>query len=190
MWGFWAARDKYPTDPLKLQGEDLKRIVLGMTKGWHSNLRKLISETDPTTLFTVNIRTSAPIDPWPTTNITLIGDAIHTMTPGRGVGANTALRDAALLCRNLTAAKNGEKTVIQAIHEYEAEMIKYGFEAVLASRKQMDGRDPIHKPVIGRIMLGFMRTSMRIVNAVPPLKKRMAEAQSKFRGANRKDDDR
>jgi 2-polyprenyl-6-methoxyphenol hydroxylase-like FAD-dependent oxidoreductase len=76
----------------------------------------------------VRIVTSAPVDPWTPTTVTLLGDAIHTMTPGQGVGANTALRDAALLCRALTAASRGEKTILGAIAAYEAEMIPYGFD--------------------------------------------------------------
>lgn len=102
-----------------------------------------IRSSDPSTCFPLNIRTSVPIDAWTTSNVTVLGDAIHTMTPGRGVGANTALRDAALLCRNLAAACAGRVPLQQSIHEYEAEMIRYGFEAVLESRKQMDGRDAI-----------------------------------------------
>ena len=41
---------------------------------------------------------------WPTGPVTLLGDAIHNMTPMAGIGANTALRDADLLRRNLIAA--------------------------------------------------------------------------------------
>jgi 2-polyprenyl-6-methoxyphenol hydroxylase-like FAD-dependent oxidoreductase len=57
------------------------------------------------------------------------------MTPARGIGANTALRDSALLGRNLVAAHRGEMSLQQAIHDYEVEMIKYGFAAVLRSRQ-------------------------------------------------------
>ncbi len=79
------------------------------------------------------IRTSVAVPPWETTNITLLGDAIHSMTPFRGIGANTALRDAQLLGRNLIAAARGEVELVAGIHDYETQMIDYGFAAVRAS---------------------------------------------------------
>ena len=181
MWGFWAARRHYPVDPTQLTQEGLVRLALDMTAGWHPNLRRLIELSDATTAFPINIRTSVPIDPWPTCRVTLLGDAIHTMTPGRGVGANTALRDAALLCRSLVAVRDGQRPLLEAVHAYEAEMIRYGFEAVLASRKQMDGNALVHRPVVGRVVLAAGRTALRVVNALPPLKRRMAESQQRFR---------
>jgi 2-polyprenyl-6-methoxyphenol hydroxylase-like FAD-dependent oxidoreductase len=57
------------------------------------------------------------------------------MSPSRGSGANTALRDAALLSAELAAAARGEKDVVRAIGDYEREMVAYGFEAVRASRE-------------------------------------------------------
>ncbi|HEY6424905.1 MAG TPA: hypothetical protein VIY28_17040 [Pseudonocardiaceae bacterium] len=45
--------------------------------------------------------------------------------------------------------------------------------------------DPIHKPVIGRLVLAAMRTGMRIVNHLPPLKRRMAASQRAYRGHDR-----
>ena len=105
------------------------------------------------------------------------------MTPGRGVGANTALQDAALLCKKLTEVRDGQTALIPAIHEYEAEMLHYSKEAVLESRKQMNANDAIHKPIIGRILLAGMRTGMRIVNTFPALKRRMAKAEMRLRTA-------
>lgn len=188
MWGVWGARRNFPADPSQASPEDLLRIALEMTARWHPDLSTLIGLSDLSTIFSINIRTSVPIDPWPTCNVTLLGDAIHTMTPGRGVGANTALRDAALLCRNLVAARDGRMPTTQAVRDYEAEMIRYGFEAVLESRKQMDGDGLVHRPVIGRLALAAMRTMMRIVNRMPSLKRRMAEAQQRLRGPDRSPD--
>jgi 2-polyprenyl-6-methoxyphenol hydroxylase-like FAD-dependent oxidoreductase len=181
LWGIWAARQNLPVDPTTLAGDDLVRLANEMTRDWHPNFRRLIELTDPTTTFPLNVRTSVPVAPWESSNVTLLGDAIHTMTPGRGVGANTALRDAALLCKRLTEVRDGAKPLVEALHEYEAEMLQYSAEAVLESRKQMDARDLSHRPVVGRIQLAIMRAAMRFVNAVPALKHRMMESEMRLR---------
>ena len=184
-WGFSATADKFPADVMDRRGDDLARLVAEMTPNWHPNLGRLFELTDPSTCFPVNIKTSVPVDPWPATNVTLIGDAIHTMTPGRGVGANTALRDAVLLCARIMDVAADRFGLTEAVAQYEAKMIKYGFDAVLKSREQMTDENPIHKPVIGRIVLAIMRTAMRITNHVRPLKKRMARSMLEYRGAGR-----
>jgi len=94
------------------------------------------------------------VPPWPPSRVTVLGDAIHAMSPARGSGANTALQDAALLCRMLTGpAGNGARTdlagsrpvragsgaarnggdLIAAVGEYERQMRDYGYAAVAAS---------------------------------------------------------
>ncbi|HEU5418137.1 MAG TPA: hypothetical protein VFV41_10640 [Streptosporangiaceae bacterium] len=51
------------------------------------------------------------------------------MSPARGSGANLALADAAILCRELTRAAAGELTVRAAAGAYETEMTGYAFAA-------------------------------------------------------------
>ncbi|HEY7484570.1 MAG TPA: NAD(P)/FAD-dependent oxidoreductase [Streptosporangiaceae bacterium] len=184
-WGFSAATAKFPANVMELRGEELKKVVLDLTPNWHPNMRRLFALAEPGSCFPVGIRTSVPVPAWETTNITLVGDAIHTMTPGQGVGANTALRDAALLCRELTAAHRGDKAPLEAIAAYEAEMIPYGFARVADSLAQngTNGDDPLHKPVIGRIMLAFARTYFRVVSSVPPLKRKFLNDLYAYRGS-------
>lgn len=176
-WGFWAAADKLPADVLDLHGKELMQLVTDLTPGWHPNLHKLFSLADPDSLFAIRIRTSEPVPPWESTTITLLGDAIHTMTPGKGVGANTALRDAALLCDELIAAHEGRKPVLRAIADYEAEMIPYGFARVTESlaTNGTNANDPLHKPVIGRLILGLTRAYFRAVNRIPAMKKKFVD---------------
>lgn len=181
MWGVWGARQRLPQDPMKLTQSQQLAMAKEMVKGWHLNLRRLVDLTDPSTVLSVNIRTSVPPEPWSSSCVTLLGDAIHTMTPGRGVGANTALRDAELLCRKLIEVRDGKTELIAALHAYEAEMLEYSKDAVIDSRKQMDANDPIHKPVLGRILLAGMRTGLRVVNAVPALKRKMRQKQMRLR---------
>ena len=185
MWGVSAASSRFPADVMSRRGGDLIELALGLTDTWHTNLRSLIRLSEPDSCFPLNIRTSAPIAPWPSSNVTLIGDAIHTMTPGRGVGANTALRDAALLCANLTAVRKHRMDLVAAVRDYEAQMIAYGFAAVRSSRQQMDGNGLIHKPLVGRVALEGMRAGMRMANRLPPVKQRMIDGLQRERGADR-----
>jgi hypothetical protein len=77
------------------------------------------------------------------------------MTPYR---ANVTLRDAALLCTKLVEAAQGQKPVLQAIHESEEAMRRYAFEAVDASlRSDGAGRQPKEEPGIPDIDDGDSR---------------------------------
>jgi 2-polyprenyl-6-methoxyphenol hydroxylase-like FAD-dependent oxidoreductase len=183
-WGLWGARQNFPVDPSTLNGEALRRLGLELTRNWHPHMRQLIEMTKPDMVKYIGVRTSVPLPPWESSNVTLLGDAIHTMTPGRGAGANTALRDAALLGKLLVETQRGGKPLSQAIREYEAEMLRYSSEAVKESKKQMSSTDLIHKPVIGGLQLAAMRGVMRIINAVPPFKRRLLQNMMRVRGAN------
>jgi 2-polyprenyl-6-methoxyphenol hydroxylase-like FAD-dependent oxidoreductase len=179
-WGLSAAARKFPAGVMRMGGKELVEVALGMTQGWHPDLRRLFALAEPETCFPVNIRTSVPVEPWRSTNVTLLGDAIHTMTPGQGVGANTALRDAMLLCRELTSGKQ----VLDAVAAYEREMIPYGFARVRDSLARMDGDAAIHKPVIGRAVLAMTRAYFGVTGRVPALKRKFVDDLYTYRGAD------
>ncbi|MGM4909043.1 FAD-dependent oxidoreductase [Rhizobium sp. 768_B6_N1_8] len=183
-WGIWGARQNFPRDPTGLSGEQLQKLGLEITRDWHPHLRALIRMTEPSTIHDVKMRTSVPLTPWTSSNVTLLGDAIHTMTPGRGAGANTALRDAALLGRMLVEADQGQKPLLEAIHAYEVEMLRYSTEAVQESKKQMDASDLAHRPIVGRLQLAATRGAMRTINAIPALKRRAFRQMMRVRGEN------
>lgn len=107
MWGFAGSKKRLPVDVMPMRGADLIELVLGLTPQWHPHLHRLFELADPSATFPLSVRTAAPVAPWPTGPVTLIGDSIHTMTPGRGVGANTALLDALLLHYQLVEACEG-----------------------------------------------------------------------------------
>jgi 2-polyprenyl-6-methoxyphenol hydroxylase-like FAD-dependent oxidoreductase len=127
--GAFAASADDGTDAARLHA-----VVMRAVRRWHPDIRRLVelASVEETTL--VPVWSAVPIDAWPSSRVTLLGDAVHAMSPSRGSGANTALRDAALLAAELAAAARGEKDVVRAIGDYEREMVAYGFEAVRASR--------------------------------------------------------
>jgi len=93
---------------------------------FHPAVHRIVDATEETV--TIRLRAAKPVKPWHTNNVTLLGDAVHTMPPGRGEGANTALRDAVLL-RDLLVAE----PLATAKARYEAEMLDYGFRVVAQS---------------------------------------------------------
>jgi 2-polyprenyl-6-methoxyphenol hydroxylase-like FAD-dependent oxidoreductase len=149
---------------------EMRAVLRSKMLDWHPNLRKLAEMTTDDLGF-VRIRTSQPVAPWTPSNVTLLGDAIHNMTPYRGIGANVALRDAALLCSKLVDAQQSGASVALRIGEYEAEMRRYGFEAVTASRKALE-------QAVSSRKLGFKvkMSVLRIANKIPAVHRRiMAE---------------
>jgi 2-polyprenyl-6-methoxyphenol hydroxylase-like FAD-dependent oxidoreductase len=99
-------------------------------------------------LSSIAIKSSVPVAPWATGRVTLLGDALHNMTPFRGIGANTALRDAVLLRDTLIGVVKDERDVLAALADYEREMIGYGFAAVrasLANMKRLHARSPVSR---------------------------------------------
>jgi 2-polyprenyl-6-methoxyphenol hydroxylase-like FAD-dependent oxidoreductase len=159
-------------DPKTVAGAELKQILRRGVQNWHPDLRKLAEMTDENEMMANPLRTSRRIAAWPTTHVTLLGDAIHSMTPFRGIGANIALRDAALLCTKLVEAAQGRKPALKAVHEYEEAMRVYAFEAVEASLQSME--QAVTRKQSPQFQLS--RTAMRVMNRVPVLKRRLMAA--------------
>jgi 2-polyprenyl-6-methoxyphenol hydroxylase-like FAD-dependent oxidoreductase len=173
MWAFGAKRDKFDLSerPEQVTGEPLRNAVLkAMVRGWDERFLTLVRLADVHTINAIAIRTATPITPWQTQRITLLGDAIHSMTPYRGIGANVALKDAMRLCHALTGASRGQRPVLEAIHDYETEMIDYGFRAVRTSLHAMN-----QAIVESRLHAMLSRTFLQFINRVPMLKRRMLE---------------
>lgn len=181
MWDFSASRKRLPFDPMLMKGPELIDRTLSVTPGWHSNLRRLFELSDPSATFPISIRTTVPVEPCATGPVTLIGDAIHTMTPGRGVGANTALLDALLLCHQLVEAREGKLSQREAVARYEAAMLQYGFEAVRESLKQMSAEEPIHHPLFGPPVLAGMKAAFKVVDTLPGVRRKMAQSETRLR---------
>jgi 2-polyprenyl-6-methoxyphenol hydroxylase-like FAD-dependent oxidoreductase len=123
----------------ELSPVDLHAAASHAIRRWHPDLVRLVELAAVEETSLIEVRTAVPVPAWAASRVTLLGDAIHAMSPARGSGASTALRDAALLVAELTAAARGEKTLIRAVGDYERQMTDYGFAAVRASRAGLTG---------------------------------------------------
>jgi 2-polyprenyl-6-methoxyphenol hydroxylase-like FAD-dependent oxidoreductase len=170
MWALGAQRATFGLkgDVDTFEGASLRAIALRAMDGWDERLKSLVRLAHADTINAIVIRTSVRVAPWSTRHITLLGDAIHAMTPYRGIGANVALKDAVRLCRALTAADRGERPLLDAMHDYETEMLDYGFRAVRGSLRAMEQAIPRN-----RVRLVISRALFRIVDRVPLFKRWM-----------------
>ncbi|CAD6574375.1 MAG: hypothetical protein TREMPRED_001101 [Tremellales sp. Tagirdzhanova-0007] len=91
-----------------LSPDQTAELSLKMTMGWDHKLRAMFEHQDISQCSVLSIQSAHPdIQDRPShPHVTIMGDAIHPMSPTGGAGANTALRDAALLASLLKSAWN------------------------------------------------------------------------------------
>ena len=148
--------------------EHLRQLAVRHIEHAHPLLRWLVAEADAPTIVRVPLHTAEKVAAWPSSSITLLGDAIHTMTPLQGLGGNTALRDAALLCQQLVEADRGVIELHTAIGAYESAMRQYGFEAV---QRSLDISNAVASTnTFGRVAF---RTVLRVANTQPWLHRKL-----------------
>lgn len=145
-----------PENVLDLDGDTLQELAADMVRDWNPALHRIVDECDPTSITAIRFRQSTLVDPWPSTTVTVLGDAIHNMTPVGGLGANSALRDAAALARQLLAVRDGA-TLIPAIAAYEEQMRDWGYAAVRESNENA-ARATASNPVSRRVGRAYFRT--------------------------------
>ncbi|WP_224389396.1 NAD(P)/FAD-dependent oxidoreductase [Pseudonocardia sp. ICBG1293] len=180
-WGVTVSHTVLPGGrPATADGSALLTLAQQVTADWDPRWRELLDRSDPASALWIDIRTSDPLPHWEPGPVTLLGDAAHTMTPGRGAGANTALRDARELGERLVRVLDGDLDLHTAIGGYEARMRRYSAAAVRESLQQMhdgSGRGPVLR-ALGTVA---QRSGLQLVNRVPALRRRMARSMQRVR---------
>jgi 2-polyprenyl-6-methoxyphenol hydroxylase-like FAD-dependent oxidoreductase len=133
VWAWAAAASSYPVDARDWDGARLRQWVSTQIAQWAPGLRAIVDASDPASVAPVALKSMPQLPSWAPSDVTLIGDAIHNMTPMAGIGANTALRDADLLRRCLTVA--GPAAPVARIGDYESAMREYANAALARSTR-------------------------------------------------------
>jgi salicylate hydroxylase len=87
-------------------------------EGWHQDIIDLFSGSE--NLFRWGIFVRDPLDAWSRGNVTLLGDACHSMTPYLGMGVNLTMEDAFVLARSL---EKRPMNIPAALKSYDAARI-------------------------------------------------------------------
>ncbi|PTB35561.1 hypothetical protein M441DRAFT_62624 [Trichoderma asperellum CBS 433.97] len=121
---------KAPNDDYTIVGKQAAEIAKSLVKDWHPRFKPLFDEMaeSEAAFWKITCSTPSGVPEWPNEpRVTLIGDAVHSMTPAGGIGANTAVQDSALLGKLLHEAGGYGPGVTAA---YEREMRIYASKAV------------------------------------------------------------
>ena len=115
----------------KMSTEEIIKHSLKLSEDWDPNFRSILELQDVNQTSVLRISSALPDIPlWtPSARVTLLGDAIHVMSPTGGVGANTALTDAMTLCQEIV---EGGLTA-ESVGRYEEKMRKHAKEALEGS---------------------------------------------------------
>ncbi|WIY00776.1 NAD(P)/FAD-dependent oxidoreductase [Amycolatopsis mongoliensis] len=113
--------------------DELKAYVLRRLATWHPALVGIVRLWDTATVQALAVRSCVPVATWEPSAVTVMGDAIHAMSPALGIGANTALRDAHVLGSRLLAAAHGDTTLLGGTAAYEESMREYAYRALRKS---------------------------------------------------------
>ncbi|KAK4689330.1 hypothetical protein P7C73_g783, partial [Tremellales sp. Uapishka_1] len=122
-----------PDDNFSIVGQVAADLIRELTSSWHPKFRTIFDQQNDAEAAFLKMSTARPegVPGWANQpRVTLLGDAVHAMTPAGGVGANTALKDAAFIGRLL---KDGGGWQPYVTDEYEKEMRVYASANVAMS---------------------------------------------------------
>lgn len=136
-WAMMGKRARFglrDTQDLSCPQEALRDIAKRVAATWVPAIQTLFDLAEPGMLALMAIRSTQAIAPWIAGPVTALGDAIHAMSPASGLGANSALFDAATLGRELGLSVASGRDAIAAIAEYERKMREHSFSSRVASQ--------------------------------------------------------
>jgi 2-polyprenyl-6-methoxyphenol hydroxylase-like FAD-dependent oxidoreductase len=81
VWAYVIPKEDAPANVRSFSPAQLRDLAMAGTVGWSPSLTTLIRDVDLSTVGPVPLRCMPHLEPWASSNVTLVGDSIHNMPP-------------------------------------------------------------------------------------------------------------
>jgi 2-polyprenyl-6-methoxyphenol hydroxylase-like FAD-dependent oxidoreductase len=138
--GWWVSVNKHSPDG-EAHDATPREELLRLFDGWCEPVPELIRATPVSSLIRNPVFDRQPVKKWSEGSVTLMGDAIHPLTPNLGQGGCLAVEDAAILarCLNQYASEPTESASSIAVALRKFEMLRFARTATVARCSRMYG---------------------------------------------------
>jgi 2-polyprenyl-6-methoxyphenol hydroxylase-like FAD-dependent oxidoreductase len=146
--GWWCSINKthHHPAPQAVSPEDgatAREQLAQLFSGWCAPVNELIETTPLTALVHNPVFDRPPVKKWGAGSLTLLGDAIHPITPNLGQGGCLAIEDAVVLARCLKkhAGKSQSETAVAAVQSAlrQFETLRFSRTATIARFSRLYG---------------------------------------------------
>jgi 2-polyprenyl-6-methoxyphenol hydroxylase-like FAD-dependent oxidoreductase len=143
--GWWVSVNKSSPNPEAHRVDPANDVspveeLLRLFDGWCEPVPELIRATPLSSLIRNPVFDRQPVKKWGEGSVTLMGDAIHPLTPNLGQGGCLAIEDAAILARCLSkyaAPTNSASSIAVALRKFE--MLRFARTATVARCSRVYG---------------------------------------------------
>jgi 2-polyprenyl-6-methoxyphenol hydroxylase-like FAD-dependent oxidoreductase len=109
---------------------EIKAGMQHTVTGWDPAVEAIVAAIDPASIFSISFSYLEPQEDWTPSRVTVMGDAAHGMLPTVGMGANSALRDAAVLSTAIRKAVENGTPLEDAVGAYESSMREFAYPII------------------------------------------------------------
>jgi 2-polyprenyl-6-methoxyphenol hydroxylase-like FAD-dependent oxidoreductase len=137
--GWWVSVNKNSPNA-DANDKSPREELLQLFDGWCAPVPELIRATPLSALIRNPVFDRKPVRKWGEGSVTLMGDAVHPLTPNLGQGGCLAIEDAAILARCLSkyaAPKNSASAIAVALRKFE--MLRFARTATVARCSRIYG---------------------------------------------------
>ena len=140
--GWWVSVNKTSPDagPHGPEPTNDREELLQLFDGWSEPVPELIRATPLSALIRNPVFDRKPVRKWGAGSVTLMGDAVHPLTPNLGQGGCLAIEDAAILARCLSkyaAPTNSASSIAVALRKFE--VLRFARTATVARCSRVYG---------------------------------------------------